>query len=88
MDYLALFLTLLAGFSMGVGSRFIIKQTLADYVDTKIKDLNTVTSTYTNKVQIQCDKIVEDAQEKAINIYKEALTEAAEVVFRHEKDLN
>jgi len=89
MDILFYFLVLAAGYVLGLGSRLVVKQTLSDYVDARMKDLNSVTSSYTNKVQIQCDKMVEDAQEKAINIYKEALTEAAEVVFRSEpKGLN
>lgn len=74
---------------MGLGSRFVVKQTLANYVDMRMKDVNEITTTYTNKVQISCDKLIEDAQERAINIYKEALTEAAEVVYRSEpKGLN
>jgi len=74
---------------MGLGSRFVVKQTLTNYIDMRIKDLNEITTTYTNKVQITCDVMVAEAQDKAINIYKEALTEAAEVVYRAEpKGLN
>jgi len=74
---------------MGLGSRLVVKQTLTNFVDMRMKELNEVTTTYTNKVQISCDVMIADAQEKAINIYKEALSEAAEVVYRSEpKGLN
>ena len=89
MEYLFVLLVLAAGYFMGLGSRFVIKKALDDYIDTRMKDLNSVTSSYTNKVQIQCDKLVEEAQDKAIDIYKEALTEVAEVILRPEpKNLN
>ena len=89
MDILFYILVLSAGYILGLGSRLVVKQTLVNYVDMRMKDLNEITTTYTNKVQISCDKMVEDAQEKAINIYKEALSEAAEVVYRSEpKGLN
>lgn len=89
MDILFYLLVLAAGYVLGVGSRLVVKQTLTNYVDMRMKDVNEITTTYTNKVQISCDVMIADAQEKAINIYKEALSEAAEVVYRSEpKGLN
>jgi hypothetical protein len=89
MDILFYMLVLSAGYVLGLGSRFVVKETLANYVDMRMKELNEITTTYTNKVQITCDKMIEDAQEKAINIYKEALAEASEVIFSEQpKNLN
>jgi len=89
MDILFYLLVLFAGYVLGLGSRLVVKQTLVNYMDMRMKDLNEITTTYTNKVQTSCDVMIADAQDKAINIYKEALTEAAEVVFRAEpKGLN
>jgi len=89
MDVLFYIIILAAGYIMGLGSRLVVKQTLTNFVDMRMKELNEVTTTYTNKVQISCDVMIADAQEKAINIYKEALSEAAEVVYRSEpKGLN
>lgn len=89
MEILFYVLVLSAGYILGLGSRLVVKQTLTNFVDMRMKELNEVTTTYTNKVQITCDVMIADAQEKAINVYKEALSEAAEVVYRSEpKGLN
>lgn len=89
LDYIFFLSSLGAGFVLGLGSRFVIKQTLKDYIDDRMKDVTTVTNNYTTQVQLQCDKIVDEAQSKAILIYKEALQEASEVAFKfEEKDLN
>lgn len=80
MDYYFLFLTLIIGYMMGVGSRWVVKTSLKDYIDAKITDLNNITTSYTQKVQIECDKLVDDAKQQAIAIYKEALNEASKVV--------
>jgi len=81
MDYYFLFLTLIIGYLMGIGSRWVVKTALKDYVNDKIGDLNNITTSYTQKVQIECDKLVDDAKEQAIAIYKEALNEASKVVL-------
>jgi len=80
MDYYFLFLTLILGYVMGLGSRWVVKTALKDYVNDKIGDLNTITTNYTQKVQIECDKLVDDAKQQAIAIYKEALNEASQVI--------
>jgi len=85
MDYLFLIFTLVAGYAMGLGSRLVVKNTLKEYTDLKLGELNTITTNYTQKVQIECDKLVDDAKTQAIAIYKEALSESAKVVLYDEK---
>jgi len=87
--YIIVASALLLGYALGLCSRLVVKATLKDYVHDKIADLNNVTTTYTQKVQIECDKMVEDARSQAIAIYKEALNEASKVVlFDNTNDLN
>lgn len=74
---------------MGVGSRYVIKTALKDFIDDKITEVNSITTSYTQKVQLQCDQLIAKANEEAISIYKEALKDAADVSVRFEgKDLN
>jgi hypothetical protein len=55
-----------------------------------MNNLHSVTSSYTQKTQIQCDAMMEQANEEAIKIYKTALKDASGVKHfePEEKDLN
>jgi hypothetical protein len=71
--YLLLLFSLAAGYVMGIGSRFVIKAAMKDYIESKMNALNSITASYTQKTQIECDKIIEQAQQEAIKIYRTAL---------------
>lgn len=87
--YVFILLMLVAGYLMGLGSRLVVKAALKDYIEDRISDLNNVTTTYTQKVQIQCDAMIEQANTEAIKIYKTALKDSSEVLFTPEdRDLN
>jgi len=87
--YLLLLLSLAAGYVMGVGSRFVIRAAMKDYIESKMSALHTITASYTQKTQIQCDAMIEQANQEAIKIYKEALVTQSPVPFPQEgTDLN
>ena len=88
--YALVLLVLAAGYVMGLGSRLVVKAALKDYIEDRMTNLHTVTSAYTQKTQIQCDAMMEQANEEAIKIYKTALKDATGVKhFEYEeKDLN
>jgi len=88
--YLLLLLSLAAGYAMGIGSRFVVKTAMKDYIESKMTTLHNVTASYTQKTQIQCDALIEQANQEAIKIYKEALNSKQPVVTFHaeETDLN
>jgi len=89
-DYLFLLFTLLTGYILGIGSRWVVKTSIKDYIDGRLENLYQVTTSYTQKVQIQCDQLIEQANTQAIAIYKEAINEAAKIVFEPDSntDLN
>lgn len=88
--YLLLLLSLAAGYAMGVGSRLVIKAAMKDYVEDKMNSLHNITASYTQKTQIQCDAMIEQANQEAIKIYKEALNQQSPIPFPMEgtDDLN
>jgi hypothetical protein len=88
--YLLLLLSLAAGYVMGIGSRLVVKAALKDYIEDRMNNLHSVTSSYTQKTQIQCDAMMDQANEEAIKIYKTALKDASGVKHfePEEKDLN
>jgi hypothetical protein len=89
--YLLLLLSLAAGYAMGIGSRWVVKTALKDYIDDRMNSLHNITSSYTQKTQIQCDAMIEQANQEAIKIYKEALNQVSPLPFPTEgegTDLN
>jgi hypothetical protein len=87
--YLLLLLSLAAGYAMGVGSRLVIRAAMKDYIDSKMTDLHTITASYTQKTQIQCDAMIEQANQESIKIYREALNQQFPLPFPEEgTDLN
>lgn len=84
MDMMVGIIFLIIGYGLGVGSRWVVKTALKDYVTDRINDLNNVTNTYTQKIQLQCNSMIEEAQKEAMSIYKGALEKAAEVTFKFE----
>jgi hypothetical protein len=71
--YLLLLLSLAAGYAMGIGSRLVIKAAMKDYIKDRMDSLNAITTSYTQKTQIQCDAMMEQANQEALKLYKEAL---------------
>jgi hypothetical protein len=71
--YLLLLFSLAAGYAMGIGSRLVIRASMKDYIEAKMTALHSITASYTQKTQIECDAIIEHANQEAIKIYKEAL---------------
>lgn len=87
--YFLVLLALTAGYVMGLGSRLVVKAALKDYIEDRMTNLHTVTSSYTQKTQLQCDAMIEQANSEAIKIYKTALKDSSGVHFEYEdKDLN
>jgi hypothetical protein len=87
--YFLVLLALAAGYAMGLGSRFVVKAALKDYIEDRMTNLHSVTSSYTQKTQIQCDAMLEQANQEAIKIYKTALKDASGIHFELEdKTLN
>ncbi len=86
--YLLLLLSLAAGYAMGVGSRFVVKAAMKDYIESKMASLHTITSSYTQKTQIQCDAMIEQANQEAIKIYKDALKQSVIPFTQEGTDLN